>query len=124
MKIPKVINELKEIKEMEKIVKNIAEDKEIKSLAEMLKKDYFYYTMPFAEMLSDAVEGMQEIPERTFEQIQRKYNYQFYGYDKRIECLRFIFSDYKKTYENKAYLLISKHNLKDIKKLKNEWCKR
>ncbi len=124
MKTPKVINELKEINEMGKIVKKIAEDKEIKSLAKMLKKDYFYYTMPFAEMLSDAVEGMQEIPERTFEQIQREYNYHFYCYDKRIECLRFIFSDYKKTYENKAYLLISKHNLKDIKKLKNEWCKR
>lgn len=124
MKTPKVIKELKEIKNMENIVKTIAEDKKIKSLAEMLKIDYYYYTMPFAELLSEAVEGMQEITEATFKQIQNEYKYEFYCYDKRIECIRFIFKDYKKTYKNKAYLLISKHNLKDIKKLKNEWCKR
>lgn len=124
MKIPKVIEELEEIKDMENIVKNIAKDKNIKSLAEMLKQDYFYYTMPFAELLSDAVNGMEEIPELIFKQIQKEYKYEFYCYDKRIECLRFIFSDYKNTYKNKAYLLISTHNLADIKKLKNKWCKR
>lgn len=66
---------------------------------------YFYY-MKHRGSLDEALKTKRKIPSRVFFYLYHKYAFTFYGYDERINCIRFIISDMTKYVNVPCWLLL------------------
>ena len=118
MKIPKVIKKV--VNEMDhSSIEKLANSKEMQELAEMIRSAstqrniYHFYLMDHRGGLKEAVDTIQEITELQYKETYRDYEY--YAYDERIECLRYIIKDLEHNYKYPAWLLISQCSIATIK---------
>ena len=65
-----------------------------------------YYTMEHRGGLNEALETKKPITENKFYELARKFHYEPYCYDKRINCIRFIITNMEKNYDKPTWLLI------------------
>ena len=96
---------------------------ELKTLAEIVYNSYSkslpkykYYLMEHRGGLKEALETLEQISVEQFKKLHKKYT--FYGYDERIDCLRFILDDMEHD-NSPVWLMISELNLKEIKDMRS-----
>ena len=67
---------------------------------------FYYYYMHHRGSLDESLKTKRKIPSKVFFNLYHKYNYKFYGFDKRINCIRFIISDMQKYINMPVWLLL------------------
>ena len=65
-----------------------------------------YYYMQHRGSLDEALKTRRKISFKVFLDLYHKYNYKFYDFDKRINCIRFIISDMEKHISMPTWLLL------------------
>lgn len=71
-----------------------------------MNKKIRYYSMCHRGSLEDALKTKILIFENEFKNIFIKYNFEYYCYDDRINCIRFIKGDLEKNLDIPEWLLI------------------